>query len=80
MKKTKTQIAVEYFVNEQYKKSFSIFAKFKMSLTNEEQRSIQIANDTITDTNKQRFYEMINVDWKGEIKNAKQIINNKFIK
>jgi len=78
--KTKTQIAIQHFNEHRYKKSFSIFAKFKINLTKNEQRSIQIANETIADESKQCFYSAIGVDWKSEIKNAKQIIRLKFIK
>jgi len=80
MKKTKTEIAVEYFKSYQYKKSFSIFAKFRLSLTKKEQRSIQIANETFIDKSKQNFYTSIGVDWQEEIKNALEIIKIKFIK
>lgn len=73
---TKTEKALSYFNDGQYRESFSILSTFKIGFSKEERRVIQIAKECLTGNCS--FYEQIGIDTESTIKEAKCIVERKY--
>ena len=74
---TKTQQAIDFFIKEEYKKSYKIFKTFRKSFDKEENRIITIVYESC-DVKRKMFYESLDIDVDQMMNKAKEIIKNKY--
>jgi len=74
---TKTSKAIELFKLGEFSKAFKIFKTFKMGVSKEEKRTLQIASESLAGNG--GFYSRLNIDTDSEIEKAKQIVTSNFM-
>jgi len=74
---TKRQHAIELFLNNDFKAALAIFKTFKIQVSKEEKRCLELAYAGLT--GQSDFYSSIGVDTELELEKAKTIIKNKYI-
>jgi len=73
---TKTTQAVSQFISGNISASLKIFKTFKMGFTREEQRTIQIASESLA--GKSKFYQQLGIDTAEMVAQSKEIIKSKY--
>lgn len=74
----KTDIAVNHFRSGRLKEALSLFCRFKIGFSKEEQRTLQIAHESLSGHG--LFYQNIGIDTDAEIERSKEIIATKYQK
>lgn len=74
----KTQQAISLFIQGDLKDAMKMFRSFRLGLTNEEKRSIEIACDCLC--GRSSFYISLGIDCDKVINDAMSIVEDKFIK
>jgi hypothetical protein len=76
--KTKTDKALSLFQCGDFKAALAIFSTFRMGFTKEEQRTLQIASESLAGN--LSFYRQLGIDIDKEIEKSKSIITSKYLK
>ncbi|WP_298072303.1 hypothetical protein [uncultured Bacteroides sp.] len=74
--RTKTEKAVKLFQSGYLKEALAIFRTFRIGFTKEEQRTLQIASESLAGNN--QFYLQIGIDTDSMITKSKEIIIKKY--
>ena len=74
--KTKTSKALALLKDGETRKALAIFRTFRVGFTKDEQRTIQIASETLNGSG--RFYQNLGIDSSLEVKKAIQILRKKY--
>lgn len=75
---TKTEKVIERVKQKDFKGALSIVVKFRLGFTQEEKRSLAIANDVFNGHSS--FYEQLGIDVEHEIEQSVAILNKKYAK
>lgn len=74
---TKTEIAVNYWINGKQLKALAIFRTFKIGITAEEKRVLEIAHES--QNGKENYYLSLGINTTEIKQQSIEIINSKFI-
>jgi hypothetical protein len=74
---TKTEKAIEFYTEGSFPAAFRIFKTFRLGITKEEKRTLEIAHECVS--GKGSFYKGLGIDGEEEIEKAKVIIEKKFV-
>nr|DAX40343.1 MAG TPA: hypothetical protein [Caudoviricetes sp.] len=75
--KTKTNKAISLLQCGDFKAALAIFSTFRMGFTKEEQRTLQIASESLAGN--ASFYQQLGIDTNKEIERSKSIIASKYL-
>lgn len=75
---TKTNKAISLLRCGDFKAALAIFSTFRMGFTKEEQRTLQIASESLAGN--LSFYRQLGIDIDKEIEKSKSIITSKYLK
>ena len=75
---TKTSQAISFFTKGDYKRAFAIFKTFKIGFSKDENRTIEIAYESICSRSSRKFYESIGIDVDLCIEKSKDMIISKY--
>lgn len=75
--KTKTNKAISLLQCGDFKAALAIFSTFRMGFTKEEQRTLQIASESLAGN--ASFYQQLGIDTNKEIERSKSIISSKYL-
>lgn len=76
--KTKTEQLRNFFQVGNIKKALGIFKTFKIGITKEQKRTVEIAYETLT--GKGNFYSQLGIDTEQKCKEANQILKSYLLK
>ena len=76
--KTKTNKAISLLQCGNFKAALAIFSTFRIGFSKEEQRTLQIASESLSGHSS--FYRQLGIDIDKEIEKSKSIITSKYLK
>ena len=80
MPDTKTQQAINLYNSGKIKEALKIFKGFKLHIDKEDQRILQIAYEGLVSERSKNFYKNLGIDVDAALEEAKDIIENLYIK